>query len=276
MYERDIMEIEFSKLTAAGNDFVLIDNRENIISEKDYQNLAKKLCDRKYSRGGDGLILLEKSSCKDFKMKYFNSDGSHASMCGNGGRSVAKFAYDLGVADSQMVFETDAGVINAEILSGDRVKLDLYEPKDLKRNIKVGLSDREFDVDFINTGVPHTVIFVDDIKKIDVFKYGREIRYHKAFAPSGTNVNFVQVAKDNTLFVRTYERGVEDETLACGTGITASGIISVLKGFAKSPVNVIARGGDKLSVSMAVENDKVSDVVLEGPAVISFKGIVKV
>jgi diaminopimelate epimerase len=273
---RDIMKIKFSKLTAAGNDFVLIDNRENIISEKDYQNLAKKLCDRKYSIGGDGLILLEKSSCKDFKMKYFNSDGSHASMCGNGGRSVAKFAYDLGVVDSQMVFESDAGVINAEILSGDRVKLDLYEPKDLKRNIKVELSDREFDVDFINTGVPHTVIFVDDIKKIYVFKYGREIRYHKAFAPSGTNVNFVQLAKDNTLFVRTYERGVEDETLACGTGITASGIISVLKGFAKSPVNVIARGGGKLSVSMTVDNDKISDVVLEGPAVISFKGVVKV
>ncbi|MDR1662860.1 MAG: diaminopimelate epimerase [Endomicrobium sp.] len=270
------MEIKFSKLTAAGNDFILIDNRESIIYEKDCQNLARKLCDRRYSIGGDGLILLEKSYCKDFKMKFFNSDGSHASMCGNGGRSIAKFAYDLGIVDSQMVFETDAGVVNAKILSGDRVKLDLYEPKDLKRNIKVKLSDREFDVDFINTGVPHVVIFIDDIKKIDIFRYGREIRYHKVFAPSGANVNFVQVEKDNTIFVRTYERGVENETLACGTGITASGIISVLKGFVKSPVDVIAIGGDKLSVSMIVDNDKISSVVLEGPSVISFKGIVKV
>ncbi|MDR3196042.1 MAG: diaminopimelate epimerase [Endomicrobium sp.] len=270
------MEIKFSKLTAAGNDFVLIDNRTNIVPESGYQTLAKKLCDRKYSIGGDGLILLEKSSCKDFKMKYFNSDGSHASMCGNGGRSVAKFAYDLGVADSKMVFETDAGIINAEILSENRVKLDLYDPKDLKRDIKIETSDRFFDIDFINTGVPHAVIFVDDIEKIDVFKYGRQIRYHKTFAPYGTNVNFAQVAKDNTLFARTYERGVEDETLACGTGITASGVISVLKGFVKSPVNVIANGGDKLSVSMMVENDKISNVVLEGPAIISFKGIVKV
>lgn len=270
------MEIKFSKITAAGNNFVLIDNRENIISEKNYQTLAKKLCDIKYSIGGDGLILLEKSSCKDFKMKYFNSDGSPASMCGNGGRSVAKFAYDLGIVDSQMVFDTDAGVIIAEILQGDRVKLDLYEPKNLKRNIKVKLSDREFDIDFINTGVPHAVIFVDDVKGIDVFRYGREIRYHKAFAPSGTNVNFVQVAKDNTLFVRTYERGVEYETLACGTGIIASGVISVLKGFLESPVNVIARGGDKLSVSMVIDNNKISGIALEGPAVISFKGIVKV
>jgi diaminopimelate epimerase len=270
------MEIKFSKLTAAGNDFVLIDNRENIIPEKDYQNLAKKLCDRKYSIGGDGLILLGKSSCKDFKMKYFNSDGSHASMCGNGGRSVAKFAYDLGVVNSKMGFETDAGVINAEILADNRVKLDLYDPKDLKRNIKVETNDRIFDADFINTGVPHTVIFVDDIEKIDVFKYGREIRYHKIFAPSGTNVNFVKLTDESMLLVRTYERGVEGETLACGTGITASGIISALKGFVKSPVHVIARGGDRLSVSISADNDKVSNVVLEGPAIISFKGIVEI
>jgi diaminopimelate epimerase len=270
------MEINFSKLNAAGNDFVLIDNRTNIIPEGSYQSLAKKLCDRKYSIGGDGLIFLENSSCKNFKMKYFNSDGSHASMCGNGGRSVAKFAYDLGAVNSKMAFETDAGVINAEILEKDRVKLDLCNPKDLKRDIKVEISDRTFDVDFINTGVPHAVIFVDDIEKVDVFKYGREIRYHRVFEPSGTNVNFVQVAKDNTLFVRTYERGVEDETLACGTGITASGIISVLKGFLKSPVKIIAKGGDNLSVAMKIESDKISNVVLEGPAIISFKGTVKI
>jgi diaminopimelate epimerase len=270
------MNINFSKLTAAGNDFILIDNRKSIISQKDRQALAKKLCDRKYSIGADGLILLEKSARKDFKMEYFNSDGSHASMCGNGGRSIAKFAYDLGVANLKMVFETDAGVISAEILPEDRVRLDLYDPGDLKKNIKIEANGKEFDVDFINTGVPHAVIFVDDIEKIDVFGYGRIVRRHKTFAPAGTNVNFVKVIKDNALLVRTYERGVENETLACGTGIAASGIISVLKGFTESPVKVIARGGDKLSVSLKNSNDKISNVVLEGPALITFKGTVKI
>jgi diaminopimelate epimerase len=270
------MNINFSKLTAAGNDFILIDNRENIIADKECEALAKKFCDRKYSIGADGLILLEKSVSKDFKMKYFNSDGSHACMCGNGGRSVAKFAYDLGIVDSKMIFETDAGTVNAEILPADkdRVRLDLYDPRDLNRNIDIEADGKEFNVDFINTGVPHVVAFVDDIESVDVVKYGKIIRYHKEFSPAGANVNFVEVAKDGTLFVRTYERGVEGETLACGTGITASGIISVLKGFAKSPVSVVARGGDKLSVSLRNSNDKISNVVLEGPAVIAFKGTV--
>jgi diaminopimelate epimerase len=270
------MNVNFLKLNASGNDFVLIDNRENIIAKEDCQALAKKLCDRKYSIGADGLILLEQSTFKDFKMKYFNSDGSYASMCGNGGRSIAKFAYDVGVVNLKMAFETDAGVINAEILTEDRVRLDLYDPSDLKENIKVEIDGKELDADFINTGVPQAVIFVDDIEKIDVLGYGRAVRHHKTFAPAGTNVNFVKVIKNNTLLVRTYERGVEGETLACGTGITASGIISVLKGFAESPVKVIARGGDELSVSLKNSNDKINNVVLEGPALITFKGIVKI
>jgi len=272
------MNINFSKLTAAGNDFILIDNRENIIENKNYQMLAKKLCDRKYSIGADGLILLEKSVFKDFKMRYFNSDGSYASMCGNGGRSIAKFAYDLGVVDLKMVFETDAGIVSAEILveNKDRVRLDLYNPKDLNEDIKIRVERKEFNVDFINTGVPHVVVFIDDIENFDVVKYGKLLRHHKAFAPVGSNVNFVKIIKDNTLIVRTYERGVEDETLACGTGITACGIISVLRGFVKSPVNIIARGGDRLSVSLKNSNGNVSDVILEGPALISFKGTVEI
>ncbi|MDR1195137.1 MAG: diaminopimelate epimerase [Endomicrobium sp.] len=270
------MNINFSKLTAAGNDFVLIDNRENIIEEKDYACLAKKLCDRKYSIGADGLILIEKSGAYDFKMKYFNSDGSHASMCGNGGRSISKFAYDIGAAKEKMVFETDAGIISAEILKDDRVKLDLYAPKDLKTGIKIDIEGKIFDADFIDTGVPHVVVFVDDIEETQVVKYGRAIRRHVLFAPAGTNVNFVKVTKDNTILVRTYERGVEDETLACGTGITASAIISGIKGFANSPVNVIARGGDRLSVSFKIVSEKITDVILEGPAVKAFDGIVKI
>ena len=271
------MEIKFSKLSAAGNDFILIDNRNNVIAKESYHTLAKKLCDRKYSIGADGLILLQNSQDKDFKMKYLNADGSCACMCGNGGRSVAKFAYDLGIVDSKMVFETEAGIVKAEILTQDRVKLDLYNPKDLKQNIKLQIEDKNFNADFINTGVPHIVIFVDDIKSLDVFKYGRLIRYSKVFEPEGTNVNFVQLLDVNRLFVRTYERGVEDETLACGTGITASGIVSVLKGFTKSPVGIVSKGGDRLSVSFNVGlNMQVNNVVLEGPAIISFKGIVNI
>lgn len=271
------MDIFFSKLTAAGNDFVLIDNRESIIPENTYRHLAEKLCDRKYSIGADGLILLEKSSSQDFKMKYFNSDGSHATMCGNGGRSIAKFAYEIGAVKEKMVFETDAGLINAEILAGDRVSLDLYDPKDLRTGIKAEADGRVFEIDFIDTGVPHAVIFVEDIENTDVVRYGRAIRNHAEFAPAGTNVNFVQLTDANTLLIRTYERGVEGETLACGTGITASSIIAGLKGITKSPVNVIARGGDRLSVSFtAGENKKVTNVTLEGPAVTAFKGVVKI
>ncbi|MDR1522408.1 MAG: diaminopimelate epimerase [Endomicrobium sp.] len=271
------MEINFSKLTAAGNDFVLIDNRNNIIPKENYQSLAKKLCDRKYSIGADGLILLENSQNKDFKMKYFNSDGSCACMCGNGGRSVTKFAYDLGIVDSKMIFETDAGVVNAEVLAQDRVRLSLYAPKDLKQNIKLQVEGKTFNSDFINTGVPHVVIFVDDIESVDVFKYGRLIRHNKTFSPQGANVNFVQVLEGNRLLVRTYERGVEDETLACGTGITASGIVSALKGFTKSPVSIVSRGGDELSVSFDVDSNlQINNVVLEGPTIISFKGIINI
>jgi diaminopimelate epimerase len=270
------MKIEFSKLTAAGNDFVLIDNRENIVPSGQYQNLSKKLCDRKYSIGADGLIFLEKSSERDFTMKYFNSDGSHAAMCGNGGRSAAKFAYRIGAAEEKMVFETDAGIINAEIIGQDRVKLDLYNPSDLKRDLKIDAQDKIFAADFINTGVPHIVIFVEDIEKIDAFKYGRIIRFHQTFAPAGSNVNFVKVEGNNTILVRTYERGVEEETLACGTGITASAIISGLKGFAKSPVRIIARGGDELNVSYKYDGKNITNVVLEGPALITFEGRVEI
>jgi diaminopimelate epimerase len=270
------MKIEFSKLTAAGNDFILIDNRENIVTGEKYQDLAKKLCDRKYSIGADGLIFLEKSAGNDFKMKYFNSDGSHAAMCGNGGRSIAKFAYCIGAAKEKMVFETDAGIINAEITGSGRVKLDLYNPSDLRRDLKIDADGKIFDADFINTGVPHTVIFVDDIENADVFKYGRAVRFHKTFAPAGSNVNFVKAAGGNTILVRTYERGVEGETLACGTGVVASAIIAGLKGFAKSPVHIIARGGDELNVSYQYDGQNITAAVLEGPALITFEGKVDI
>ncbi|MDR0401817.1 MAG: diaminopimelate epimerase [Endomicrobium sp.] len=275
------MKINFSKLTAAGNDFILIDNREEIIKCLDYQALAKKICDRKYSIGADGLILLEKSNMfVDFKMKYINSDGSFASMCGNGSRSIAKFAYEIGLVNLKMSFETDAGTVNAEILETDKnnVRVYLYNPKDLVKDIKVLIDEKEFNIDFINTGVPHAIIFVDcNIIDINVVKYGRSVRYHEKFTPNGVNVNFVKIIDNKTISVRTYERGVEDETLACGTGVTASAIVSVIRNFVKSPVCVITKGGDKLFVSLRKKNnDKVDNVTLEGPAYISFRGTIEI
>jgi diaminopimelate epimerase len=268
--------ISFYKLTAAGNDFVLIDNRQNIVCENNHSKLAAKLCDRRYSIGGDGLILLENSSKADFRMRYYNSDGSHASMCGNGGRSIAKFAYELGVAGKNMKFETDAGLITAEIKNDTVVNLALYNPKDLALNEDVEIEGKNWTIHSLNTGVPHAVVYVDDIEKIDIKKYGNIIRFHKHYAPAGTNVNFVKVDKDNTLLVRTYERGVEDETLACGTGVTASSIISVLLKKVTSPVHVITRGKDNLYVSCKTDGQKISDVFLEGPAIVAFKGTVDI
>lgn len=266
--------IKFTKISAAGNDFILIDNRRKA-APKDIAKFAKRVCDRKFSVGADGIILLEGSKKADFRMRYYNSDGSAASMCGNGGRSIARFAHMLGAAQKKMSFETDAGLVCAEIL-GSNIRLGLYEPKDLKLDFTLKVGNREFDASFINTGVPHTVIFVNDIEKADVFNLGRMVRSHRMFMPAGTNVNFVQKKDGRTLYVRTYERGVEDETLACGTGVTASAVIAGLKGIAAPPVSCITRGGDILKVSYTVNAgdfiSPVSNVSLEGPAEVAFKG----
>jgi diaminopimelate epimerase len=271
--------IRFTKISAAGNDFILIDNRKQLIRSNGGA-LAKRWCHRKYSIGADGLMLLEASKNCDFKMRFYNADGSVAAMCGNGGRSIAKFAFMLGAAGKNMVFDTDAGFIKANIL-GHSVRLRLSEPKNARLDFMLRIDRKEFDASFIDTGVPHTVIFVNDIEKADVVQLGQMVRFHKIFAPAGTNVNFVEKKDLHTIYVRTYERGVEDETLACGTGVTASAIISGLKGFVKPPVNCITRGGDILKVcyTMNQEGDflsPVSNVYLEGPAEISFSGEVKI
>ena len=271
--------INFYKMSAAGNDFVLVDNREGVMP-KDIPALAKKLCDRKFGIGADGLLLLENSDKADFRMRYYNSDGSIASMCGNGGRSIARFANILGIVQNKMEFETDGGLIKADIL-GKEIKLHLYEPKDAKLDFTLRVDKREFSASYLKMGVPHTVIFVNDIEKTDVVELGRMVRYHKEFAPDGTNVDFVQKKDDNSIFVRTYERGVEDETLACGTGATASAIISGLRGMVTPPVHCITHGGYVLTVSYTRNESgdllsPVSNVSLQGPAEVSFKGEVSI
>ncbi len=267
--------INFHKISAAGNDFILIDNRKNVLPA-DISALAAKMCNRKFAVGADGLIALENSASADFRMKFFNSDGSPAEMCGNGARSLARFAHRIGAAGKKMSFETDAGLVSAEILKED-VRIQLSTPKDIRLDFVLKVEKMEFNASFINTGVPHTVIYVNDIEKADVVNIGRAVRYHKEFSPAGTNVNFVQVKDRQTLLVRTYERGVEDETLACGTGVTASAVVSGIKKLVATPVNCVTRGGYKLIVNFTLNDtadliSPVDNVFLEGPAEIAFSG----
>lgn len=267
--------IPFYKISAAGNDFIIVDNRQKTLPRA-VPVLARKWCNRKFSIGADGLILLEPSACAHFRMRFYNADGSAASMCGNGGRSIARFAHLIGVAPKKMTFETDAGLVSAEI-GVKTVRLGLYEPTDARLDFTLKVATREFDVSYINTGVPHTVIFVNDIEKIDVQEIGHQVRYHRVFAPAGTNVDFVEKTGPHAIAVRTYERGVEGETLACGTGVTASAIIAGLRGMVKAPVSCLTRGGDTLTVNFSINArgdflSPVSNVSLEGPADVSFTG----
>ena len=264
--------LSFFKMTGGGNDFVVFDNRKEIIP-KDYSALAKKVCDRKFSVGADGLLVLEKCNEADFRMVYYNADGGRAEMCGNGARCISRFAYIHKAAQSKMKFMTDVGPIFAEV-NNETVKVKMPSPKDLKLDLSLKLPDgKELNGSFINTGVPHTVIFVMDIEKIEVDVLGREIRYHKEFAPNGTNANFVFHKDKQNLVVRTYERGVEGETLACGTGVVASSLISGAKGLVESPVSCLTRGGSILKVYFKMnQNFMFDEVYLEGPATVCFKG----
>lgn len=263
--------VDFVKMVASGNDFIVIDNRTPKIPGAGLRNFAKAICHRNYGVGGDGLLVIEKSKKADFRMRIINSDGSEAEMCGNGARCVALFAREKKIAGNKMRFETLSGIIGAGV-SGDTVKLKMSDPKDLKLDINLALIDGEYNVNFVDTGVPHAVIFVDRLEDQDVKRFGREVRYHSAFAPRGANADFVETAGDNTLKVRTYERGVEAETLACGTGVTASAIIAAVVKGSKSPVTCITKSGDRLKIYFKRDGNDFSDVYLEGGAKTVFCG----
>jgi diaminopimelate epimerase len=242
--------IPFVKMSGTGNDFIIIDHRTSFIAP-DYQaEFTRLVCRRKYSVGADGLILIEKSDTADFRWQFYNGDGSRAEMCGNGARCAARFAFEKGIAPKSMRFETTAGTIEAFILGegGSAVKIRLTAPEDLRLNMTLPVGSMDQVLHFINTGVPHTVVLVNDAGMVPVAAWGREIRFHERFQPAGTNANFVQVLADGKLMVRTYERGVEGETLACGTGAVASALISALLGQAKPPVTVITSGGEQLTI----------------------------
>jgi diaminopimelate epimerase len=268
------MLLDFTKMNGAGNDFVLIDNRAQKVKLDAAQ--ITRLCHRQRGVGADGLILwIPCASGKaDWAWDFYNNDGSVADMCGNGARCFARFVQKLTGSAKEFTFETGAGIISASF-QGERVTVSLTKPHDLKLEQKINLSVGTQPIHSLNTGVPHAVLFVPDADQAMVQQLGQEIRRHPHFAPKGTNVNFVQQLGPGSIRVRTYERGVEGETLACGTGVTASALISAKLHQFTSPVKVQVQGGDQLEVSFKQTNGEFSEVRLTGPAEFVFEGKIK-
>jgi len=266
--------LEFTKMNGAGNDFVLIDNRAQKVKLDAGQ--ITRLCHRQRGVGADGLILLIPCASRkaDWAWDFYNNDGSVADMCGNGARCFARFVQKLTGSAKEFTFETGAGIISASF-QGERVTVSLTKPRDLKLEQKINLSVGTQPIHSLNTGVPHAVLFVPDADQAMVQQLGQEIRRHPHFAPKGTNVNFVQQLGPGSIRVRTYERGVEGETLACGTGVTASALISAKLHQFTSPVKVQVQGGDQLEVSFKQTNGEFSDVRLTGPGEFVFEGKIK-
>lgn len=261
--------IEFTKMQASGNDFIVVDNRRRVI--KNAKAFAARFCPAHTSIGADGVLLLEKSKKAAFKMRIINADGSEAEACGNGFRCIARYANERLGFPKKFEFESLSGRIRSDV-KGRNVQVDLINPKKPIQQGKLNVLGWKLHYFFINTGVPHTVIFAGDLPGIDVKSLGRTIRYHEQFKPQGTNVNFVEVKEKNLIHIRTYERGVEDETLACGTGSTASAIVSSLAGYTRVPVLVKTRGGETLTVNFRCEGNKIKDVSLKGEAFFVYDG----
>ena len=258
-------------MSGSGNDFIVIDNRDSIIDDATLPQLIENVCRRRLSAGADGLILVEASSEADFQWRFFNSDGGRAEMCGNGARCAARFAYLNEIAGQSMSFVTDAGKVHAHVME-DQVKIRMTDPVDLKLDYTIDLERGQISVSSINTGVPHVVVPVDRIADVEVVNLGREIRYHKRFAPAGTNANFVSSQPDNGFAIRTYERGVEDETLACGTGAVAGALIMATKMKLSSPVQMMTRSGSYLTIHFTGADGIFQEVELEGDARVIYSG----
>ncbi|WP_461828600.1 diaminopimelate epimerase [Aquifex sp.] len=270
--------MDFWKLQGSGNDFVVIDDRDEKVErllEKfslPKEEFVRRVCALHTGVGADGLILIKnpENPENDFRWEFFNSDGSEAEMCGNGSRCAVRFAYEKGIAGEKVRFETLAGVIKAEVLKGGkRVKVQLTPPSEpVDKTLEV--EEKKIEGTFINTGVPHFVVPVENLENLNVIKLGRAIRFHEEFQPKGTNVNFIQPVSEDTIRIRTYERGVESETLACGTGATASAIVAYLKGLVKKkPVKVITKSGEELIIDFS---EDLREVFLNGSVKKVFEG----
>lgn len=263
--------VAFHKMQGCGNDFVIIDNREYKVPLADMPQWARQVCRKCFGVGADGLIFLETApagSGFDFAWHFYNADGSRAEMCGNGARCAAKLGNLLGFAPAKHVLGTDAGGVEAQVLEDGQVRVRLTPPVDLMTGMELAMDGQTLTVHFVNTGVPHAVVFSEDVSLLDVKTLGRAIRYHKAFAPKGTNANFVTVKGPGRLLLRTYERGVEDETYACGTGACASAVIANALGLTGPDVEVTTSGGEVLGVGLAD-----GQVYLRGAAELCFSGL---
>lgn len=255
------MKVHFHKYQGTGNDFIMIDNRSLNLSLTKAQIAA--ICDRRFGVGADGLILIQDHPTLDFEMIYYNSDGSQ-SMCGNGSRCAVMFAYSLGIIKANTTFQSTDGVHQADI-SGDIVSLEMHDTSALSERLS-GL--------YINTGSPHHLEFVDQVESVNVYERGKKIRLDNEYAPNGTNVNFIEIIDNHNIKVRTFERGVEGETLSCGTGVTAASIAATKKNI-KSPVNVYTQGG-QLTVSFEETLVGFTNVKLIGPAKKVFEGDINI
>ncbi len=273
-----MIKVPFVKMQGAGNDFIVIDHDASI----DYQVLARKTCDRHMGIGADGILVLDKSKSCDYRMRIINADGSEAEMCGNGARCMAVYvARKFAVVPEIFSMETHAGKISAKV-DGEIATVQLSNPKDYRPNVDIKIGDKKLTGHFINTGVPHAVIFVQGLQEMDVHGLGQLIRNHSVFAPKGANVNFVEKIKEGVVALRTYERGVEAETLACGTGSVACALIGYLQGIEKLlPINnaamrVVTKSGEVLDVTFDLDiiNDKpvITNVWLKGSGKFICKG----
>jgi len=264
------MMLKFSKMNGAGNDFVMLDNRDGRLELGSGQ--IANLCDRHRGVGADGVLIVEKpANGADFRMRYYNADGGEAEMCGNGARCFARFASRISGKEGPVSFETPAGVIRAEC-DGVNVRLAMSEPRGMALDEEIESAGKRVVAHSVNTGVPHAVVFVEDLEKTDVRGLGAMLRYHGHYAPKGTNANFAEITGPGAVSIRTYERGVEDETLACGTGVVATALILHEKHGAASPVSVRVRGGDTLLVGFEKEGGVYRNVSLTGPADFVFEG----
>jgi diaminopimelate epimerase len=274
MVETGMATLHFAKMNGAGNDFVMLDNRAGDL-QLDATQIAR-LCDRHRGVGADGVLMIEPATNgADFRMRYYNADGGEAEMCGNGARCFARFADRVAGAREKVSFETPAGVIAAE-LQGEIVTLEMSDPKDLRSNVHISAAGQQIECHYVDSGVPHVVIPVPKIASVNVRELGSAVRHHQEFAPRGANVNYLERRGDRQIAIRTYERGVEDETLACGTGVVASAIIFAATKNVDGPVGVLVRGGDELHVGFERNGDVFTNVTLSGPADFVFEGTVQI
>ncbi len=268
------MLLHFYKMTGAGNDFVMLDNRDLSLTPHLDAETIEALCNRRFGIGADGLLAVEPARGQgDFRMRYYNADGSEADMCGNGARCFAAFASALsGEELGDISFETAAGLIRARFEDDGNVTISLTTPKDLQINILPPDDIVPAPVHFVNTGVPHAVVFLPSVEELDIVEIGSYLRNHQAFSPPATKTNIPTVLNPQPQQIRTYERGVEDETLACGTGMTATALLHAALTNAPSPIKLDVAGGDTLSIGFKRDGLNFTDVTLTGPALFVFEG----